>query len=216
MFEIQEYRTQMPKLQAHIPELETQIQELQAHASRGSHRHARSLCAAVRAMRDRSCLCNGIVEQLGLTTSMNRVQQAAQSRCGLEVPGCPVMYPIPPASAEDAWPPIVTLNGAAVVSVGLREVFVDPGATAFDQVEGDVTFRVARTGFVDAGRPGVYTLSYSATDSAGNVSIERDWPIAGRADREPDRLDDEDALVRHPFFSRAELCWEIMFRIFCV
>ena len=130
-------------------------------------------CSTVRSMRDISCLCNGMVEQLSMATMMNNLQFVVQTRCGLAVPGCPVMYPIPQSDADDILPPIITLNGAALMSVALGEIFVDPGAAAFDQVEGDVTLRIVRDGFVRSTEPGVYTLTYRVSDSAGNVAAEK-------------------------------------------
>ncbi len=50
--------------------------------------------------------------------------------------------------------------------------FTDPGATANDDTDGDVTVTVSGT--VDSATAGVYTLTYNATDAAGNeASAER-------------------------------------------
>ena len=45
----------------------------------------------------------------------------------------------------------------------------DPGATATDNVDGDLTSAIVKTGAVDPATPGLYTLTYSATDAAGNA-----------------------------------------------
>ena len=49
-------------------------------------------------------------------------------------------------------------------------VFTDPGASATDAVDGDLTVDIVVTGSVDTSKVGaVYTLSYTATDAAGNT-----------------------------------------------
>ncbi|MDA9582901.1 DUF5011 domain-containing protein [Porticoccaceae bacterium] len=64
--------------------------------------------------------------------------------------------------------PYITLNGSATVDHEQATSYVDAGATATDVVDGSVT--VIMTGSVDSNVAGAYTLSYSATDSEGNVS----------------------------------------------
>jgi hypothetical protein len=72
-------------------------------------------------------------------------------------------------SSSDATPPAVTLVGSAAVSLAEGDAFADPGATAFDDIDDDITMRIIKTGTVDTATAGVYTLSYSATDAAGNM-----------------------------------------------
>ncbi|OGG76753.1 hypothetical protein A3B35_03000 [Candidatus Kaiserbacteria bacterium RIFCSPLOWO2_01_FULL_54_24] len=68
----------------------------------------------------------------------------------------------------DTTAPIVTLSGSATTSVALGNAFVDPGATANDDVDGAVTPVVS--GSVDTNAVGTYALTYTATDAAGNTS----------------------------------------------
>jgi len=68
---------------------------------------------------------------------------------------------------DDAVAPVVTLKGDAVVSVDFGGTFTDAGATATDDVDKDVTVVVEGTVTVTAA--GEYTLTYKATDAAGNV-----------------------------------------------
>ncbi len=70
----------------------------------------------------------------------------------------------------DTVAPIVTLNGAAAIQLTVGDTFTDPGATASDAVDGDLTSKIAVTGKVDAATAGMYTLTYTATDAAGNTS----------------------------------------------
>ncbi len=53
-------------------------------------------------------------------------------------------------------------------------IFIDPGATAFDQEDGDVTSSIVVTGAVDTSVIGEYVLTYTAMDY---------WKQANKADR---------------------------------
>ena len=67
----------------------------------------------------------------------------------------------------DTVAPVITLNGDEVMSVEAGTSYTDPLATATDDVDGDVS--VTTTGTVDTSTVGTYTLTYSATDAAGNT-----------------------------------------------
>jgi hypothetical protein len=75
----------------------------------------------------------------------------------------------------DTTPPVVTLVGDAAMQITVgpsADGFTDPGATASDDVDGSLTPVV--TGSVDTATAGLYTLTYTATDAAGNVgSVSR-------------------------------------------
>ena len=70
--------------------------------------------------------------------------------------------------SRDYVRPVLTLNGQAVMSISYRETFSDPGVKATDDRDGAVTVIV--TGAVQSGRVGEYTLTYTATDAAGNAA----------------------------------------------
>jgi len=72
----------------------------------------------------------------------------------------------------DKTPPVITLRGDAAVTVEVGSFYGDEGADAEDNLDGDVTDRVIGAGFVDVGTPGTYTITFTATDRAGNVSDE--------------------------------------------
>jgi hypothetical protein len=70
----------------------------------------------------------------------------------------------------DAIPPVINLTGSSYIRVRVGRPFVDPGATAQDNVDGDITAKIVRSGVVNTARSGVYKMTYSVTDSAGNVA----------------------------------------------
>ncbi|HIW31430.1 MAG TPA: S8 family serine peptidase [Candidatus Paenibacillus intestinavium] len=72
----------------------------------------------------------------------------------------------------DKVDPIVTMNGAAEVSIVAGELYLDLGATAIDDRDGVLTKQlVVGGGPVNTAIPGTYQILYSATDTAGNVGI---------------------------------------------
>lgn len=76
---------------------------------------------------------------------------------------------------EDKTAPEISLNGEAQVSIKEREKFDDPGVTATDDRDGDLSEAAVRTGYIDTYRPGTYTVTYTVSDSCGNeAQITRD------------------------------------------
>jgi formylglycine-generating enzyme required for sulfatase activity len=69
----------------------------------------------------------------------------------------------------DTTAPVVTLIGDAAMDWEVGKAFEEPGYSASDNVDGDLTSKVVVTGSVDVQVPGSYTLVYSATDAAGNT-----------------------------------------------
>ncbi len=61
--------------------------------------------------------------------------------------------------------PVITVLGANPFSVIQNTVFIDPGATAFDSEDGDITLRIVATGTVNTAVVGTYTVTYDVSDS---------------------------------------------------
>jgi len=74
-------------------------------------------------------------------------------------------------SVVDQHPPVITLIGAATVSVTRGTAYNDPGATALDPEEGDISARIVVGGdVIDVNTIGTYVITYDVTDSAGNAA----------------------------------------------
>jgi uncharacterized protein (DUF1800 family) len=63
--------------------------------------------------------------------------------------------------------PVLSLVGPSRLTVGVGRSFTDPGATALDAEDGDLSHLVAVEGAVDTSVPGVYTLTYRVEDTLG-------------------------------------------------
>ena len=66
--------------------------------------------------------------------------------------------------------PIITLHGGHVLYINKDEPFTDPGMTAQDSEDGDITHKIQTTGEVNSNLKGDYLLKYSVTDSEGATS----------------------------------------------
>lgn len=71
---------------------------------------------------------------------------------------------------RDKKAPEIALNGDAEMTVEAGSEFSDPGYTATDNYDGDLTDKVSVTGDVDTSKPGDYEIKYSVADSSKNES----------------------------------------------
>jgi len=70
----------------------------------------------------------------------------------------------------DIIAPIITLNGNEIIEIPINSAFIDPGATAFDETDGDISFKIIAIGDVNTLAVGEYIISYEVFDNAGNKS----------------------------------------------
>ncbi|MCX6757320.1 MAG: DUF5011 domain-containing protein [Candidatus Nomurabacteria bacterium] len=76
-----------------------------------------------------------------------------------------------PPPPSDVTPPVLTLNGDTTMNFIVGDVFTDPGATAVDDIDGDISVNIVVSGdTVDTATAGTYTIIYTVADSAGNSS----------------------------------------------
>lgn len=70
----------------------------------------------------------------------------------------------------DQVAPVITLNGASVVTVECKSVYIEPGATATDNCDGNLTASIVPTNPVNTNIPGTYTVRYNVSDAAMNAA----------------------------------------------
>jgi hypothetical protein len=92
-------------------------------------------------------------------------------------------------AVADTVPPEITLIGPATVAVQLGAVYTDAGATAIDNVDGDITDRITVDNPVDTSVAKTYTVTYSVEDLAGNrASATRTVIVQALADTVPPEI----------------------------
>ena len=76
--------------------------------------------------------------------------------------------------SNDSSPPVITLEGDAVVTVDLNEVYEDLGATALDDQDGNLSFLIETNGTdeIDTSVPGEHTVTYDVRDFSGNAAVQ--------------------------------------------
>lgn len=73
-------------------------------------------------------------------------------------------------TVNDPVAPVLELKGADYITIGIGGSFEEPGFTATDNCDGDLTAAVQVTGGVDNYQAGSYTLTYTVTDSFQNTA----------------------------------------------
>ena len=71
-------------------------------------------------------------------------------------------------SIGDATPPVITLTGSSAVTIESGATYTDAGATALDDVDGDITSSIVTINPVNTNVSGTYTITYNVSDTAVN------------------------------------------------
>lgn len=75
-------------------------------------------------------------------------------------------------TTTDTTAPVITLLGTNPISIALGSTYVDAGATAFDNFDGDITSKIIVVNTVDTSAVGTYVITYNVKDNAGNSATE--------------------------------------------
>jgi hypothetical protein len=75
--------------------------------------------------------------------------------------------------APDTTAPVITLNGSDPMNVALFNPYTEPGATAIDNIDGNISGSIVIGGdTVDIFTVGTYTVTYNVSDSSGNPATQ--------------------------------------------
>ena len=89
----------------------------------------------------------------------------------------PTSTPTPtltPTPVPDTEAPVLTLYGETYIEVIARSEYIEPGYSATDDFDGDITELVDVSGEIDINLCGSYAFCYEVSDRAGNITkIER-------------------------------------------
>lgn len=67
--------------------------------------------------------------------------------------------------------PVVTITSSSSVDIAIYHPYVDMGATANDNINGDITANIITTNNVDTSTMGAFTVQYYVYDAVGNQSV---------------------------------------------
>jgi len=79
----------------------------------------------------------------------------------------------------DRRDPEIELIGEARVNIPAGQEYVDPGATAVDDIDGDISDKIDVSGSVNSTVVGTQTITYSVSDRAGNVASATRTVVVG-------------------------------------
>lgn len=71
---------------------------------------------------------------------------------------------------SDSTPPVLVLTGDDAIEIVVDTLYFDPGATASDDQDGDVTDQISVSSEVNAATPGEYSVTYNVSDAANNAA----------------------------------------------
>ena len=72
----------------------------------------------------------------------------------------------------DGTAPVITLLGDPSVTIEVGNAYVDAGASASDNIDGDISANITVVNSVDVNTVGTYSVAYTVSDAAGNSAIE--------------------------------------------
>jgi hypothetical protein len=73
---------------------------------------------------------------------------------------------------RDNVAPVITLVGDAIVEIEIGDTYIDAGATALDDVDGDITDQIIVNNLVNSDIVGSYQVTYNVNDSSENSASE--------------------------------------------
>ncbi|TLX84837.1 MAG: DUF5011 domain-containing protein, partial [Thaumarchaeota archaeon] len=77
------------------------------------------------------------------------------------------------ASTGDTTPPVITVKGSNPMTIARGSIYIDPGATASDPDNGDMTSSIVTQNNVNSAVTGTYTVTYNVKDPAGNAAQQK-------------------------------------------
>ena len=77
-----------------------------------------------------------------------------------------------PSLGTDDTRPSITLKGSAITYLVIGDTYEDKGATATDNIDGDISNKIIIFNNLNVNEVGTYTIQYNVTDNAGNKATQ--------------------------------------------
>jgi hypothetical protein len=78
----------------------------------------------------------------------------------------------PASGSPDTTIPTLSFIGSSNISLDVNDFYNELGATANDDIDGDISSSITITGNVDTSFPGTYSIFYNVQDSSGNNATQ--------------------------------------------
>ncbi|WP_431133209.1 immunoglobulin-like domain-containing protein [Psychroserpens mesophilus] len=85
----------------------------------------------------------------------------------------------------DTTAPVITLNGASTINLNVGDTYNEQGATATDNIDGNLTSSIVISGTVNTASAGTYFVNYNVSDSSGNAAAQVTRTVVVNADTTP-------------------------------
>ena len=79
---------------------------------------------------------------------------------------------VPSGCTSDVTPPVITLVGTSPITKEFGSTYTDVGATAADNIDGNITANIVTVNPVNTSILGAYTVTYNVSDLAGNPATQ--------------------------------------------
>ncbi len=90
---------------------------------------------------------------------------------------------------KDIVKPVITLNGSDYITLACGAEYVEQGAFAEDDLDGDLTEKIITAGSIDTSKSGTQTIAYTVSDKAGNRNtVTRTIHILDKGERNPNAI----------------------------
>ncbi len=118
------------------------------------------------------------IEVRGLTGGTTYYFVVKASKDGVDSANSTEASAVPQADTEK---PVIHLTGSSSVNLTYGATYTDQGATASDNVDGDITAGIIKTinnssgtttSAINTSQPGTYTIHYNVSDATGNAADE--------------------------------------------
>ena len=123
------------------------------------------------------CSSSTTIATVGLNTiSFNTLSEGTYSNCTITITDAlnNISSPLSVSSfTVDVTLPVIKLIGINPINIYVGQEYIDPGATALDDVDGDISSNIINTvNNVKVNIAGTYNVTYNVSDSASNGASE--------------------------------------------
>ncbi|TLY06534.1 MAG: DUF5011 domain-containing protein, partial [Thaumarchaeota archaeon] len=116
--------------------------------------------------------CTSPVSYTGLSSVTHAVGISSTDLAGNVEHTAEFTWAVNPPLVVDTTPPVITLVGSNPVTVQFGSTYTDAGATATDNIDGNITPSIVTVNPVNTGVAGTYFVTYNVKDAAGNSATQ--------------------------------------------